>query len=142
MPFPFLYVCDLLEALQDIGAHDPPFLPKEAERISKEVIERWFVNHRRRIDNETDGLVLLSTLLPEKRPERAYMLQANSLEKLVGRALALPNSRRIDLERWRQPGAGDLGDCVERVQKHGVRQFPRSAFAPYLPILAYKVIDM
>ena len=121
MPFPFLYVCDLLERLQEIWARDPPLLPKEAQLKSKEVIERWFMNHRRRIDNETDGLVLLSTLLPEKRTDRVYMLQANKLEKIIGRGLALPNSRRIDLERWRQPGAGDLGDCVERVQKQGVR---------------------
>lgn len=121
MPFPFLYVCDLLERLQDIWARDPPLLPKEAERAAKEVIERWFLNHRQRIYNETDGLVLLSTLLLEKRPDRVYMLQANRLEKIIGRILALPNSRRIDLGRWRQPGAGDLGDCVERVQKQGVR---------------------
>jgi DNA ligase 4 len=122
MPFPFLYVCDLLESLQRIWARDPPLIRKEAEKASKAVIERWFINHRRKIDNETDGLVLLSTLLPEKCPERVYMLQVNNLEKLVGRALALPRSRRCDLERWRQPGAGDFGDCIERVQKQGVSQ--------------------
>jgi hypothetical protein len=134
MPFPFLYVCDLLERLQDIWARDPPLLPKEAQWKSKEVIEGWFINHRRRIDNETDGLVLLSTLLPEERPDRVYMLQASRLEKLIGRGLALPNSRRIDLETWRQPGAGDLGDCVERVQKQGVRRLPIKCFVPALPI--------
>jgi DNA ligase-4 len=142
MPFPFLYVCDLLERLQDIWARDPPLLPKEAERKSEEVIESWFTNHRRRIDNETDGLVLLSTLLPEKRTDRVYMLQANRLEKVIGRVLALPNSRRIDLERWRKPGAGDLGDCVERVQKQGVRHVSLKASCLFFQPWYRKVIDV
>lgn len=121
MPFRFVYVCDLLETLQGIRDREPPNLPKEAQRKFNEAIEKWFVSHRRSIDNETDGLALLSTLLPEKRTDRVYGLQEGSLEKVIGRVLGLPNSRRIDLERWRQPGAGDLGDCVERVQKCGVR---------------------
>lgn len=121
MPFRFIFVCDLLERLEEIRGRDPPYLLKEAESRSKEAIKSWFAFHRQRIDNETDGSVLLSTFLPERCSDRVYGLQERNLEKVIGRVLALPNSRRIDLERWRQPGAGDLGDCVERVQKQGVR---------------------
>jgi DNA ligase-4 len=121
MPFRFIWVCDLLETLQNIRDRDPPHLPKEAEKKCHEEIQMWFAIHRQRIDNKTDGCALLSTLLPEKRRDRVYSLQERSLEKIIGRVLALPNSRRMDLERWRQPGGGDLADCVERVQKQGVR---------------------
>jgi DNA ligase 4 len=134
MPFRFMWVCDLLENLQDIRDRDPPQLPRGAKRKSNEAIEKWFAIHRQRIDNETDGLTLLSTLLPEDRKDRVYLLQERNLEKVIGRVLALPNSRRIDLERWREPGAGDLGDCVERVQKQGVRNVSVKlrTFASYL----------
>jgi hypothetical protein len=62
----------------------------------------------------------LVDLLPETRKYRVYGLKEKSLEKIIGRALALPQSRRIDLERWRRPGAGGLGDCVERVLRPAV----------------------
>lgn len=73
------------------------------------------------IRHEADGLVLLSTLLPERRTDKVYELKNRSLEKVISRALSLSTSRRIDLMRWREPGAGDLGDCLERVQKQAVR---------------------
>lgn len=121
MPLRFVIVCDLLEALDRISSRDPPLLQKDAQKASRDVVESWFRTNRRTIDCEADGLALLSTLLPEKRTDRVYGLQVKSLEKIVARALSLPNSRRVDLERWRFPGAGDLADCVERVQKQAVR---------------------
>jgi DNA ligase-4 len=115
MPLLFVYVCDLLEQLEQIKVRYPPYLPKDQERRTSEKIEDWFRRHRQRIDGDTNGVALLSALLPETRTDRVYELKEKSLEKIIGRAQALPNSRRADLARWRQPGAGDLGDCVERV---------------------------
>jgi DNA ligase-4 len=97
-----------LEELEHIRIHDLRYLPKDAERRCHEAIERWFKHHQQRIEDVNVGLPLLPTLLPETRTDRVYGLKEKSLEKTIGRALALPQSRHIDLGRWRQPGAGDL----------------------------------
>lgn len=120
MPFRFSYVCDLLEELDQIRCHDPPFLPKDVTARSHVAITRWFNQHRLRIESVKVGVALLSTLLPETRTDRVYGLRENVLEKIIGRALALPQSRCMDLARWRVPGGGDLGDCVQRVQQLAV----------------------
>ncbi|KAI9740974.1 MAG: hypothetical protein M1818_004580 [Claussenomyces sp. TS43310] len=114
--FPFVYVCDLLERLQTIIFRDPPYLQKDIENKTCETITSWIRFHRRRID-QASGDAFLSTLLPERRTDRVYHLKEKTLEKILARALALPNSRLSDLKRWRDPGAGDLADCLERVQK-------------------------
>lgn len=66
-------------------------------------------------------MAFLSTLLPDMRTDKVYELKEKSLEKVISRALSLSTSRYLDLVRWRDPGAGDLGDCLERVQKQAVR---------------------
>lgn len=121
MPFRFVYVCDLLEQLSNISERDPPYLPKDAEKRTGDAIVNWFKTHRLRIDDHnTDGVALLSALLPERRTDKVYFMQAQKIERYLGRALALSNSRMEDLRRWRDPGKGDLADCLERVLRQAV----------------------
>jgi len=120
MAFRFVYICDLLEELGNVFSRYPPYLPKDAEQKSREVISHWFKKHRQKIRCEADGLVLLSTLLPEKRTDKVYELREKSLERIIARSLSLSTSRYTDLVRWREPGAGDLADCLERVQRQTV----------------------
>lgn len=108
MPLPFEVVCDLLEECHDLAV---------ARKSHASAVEAWFRRHRGRVDaHDTSAVVLLSTLLPEKRSDRVYCIQAPRLEKVIGRGLSLGSSRIADLARYREPGnASDLADCVERV---------------------------
>lgn len=132
MPLLFLHVSDLLEELSAVKTRDPPYLPKDAEARSHEII-RSFFRERRRLFTDENAEALLSTLLPERRTDRVYGLKEKSLEKIIGRALCLSNGRWNDLRRYQQPGAGDIGDCLERVQRQAVSQMPSS-----LMILLFK----
>lgn len=114
MPLPFEIVCELLEECHNLAV----------ERKSHAApVEAWFRRHRGRVDAHDSSVVaLLSTLLPDKRSDRVYCIQAPRLEKVIGRGLSLGSSRIADLARYRQPGnASDLGDCVERVLTITVR---------------------
>ncbi|KAK8136907.1 ATP dependent dna ligase domain protein [Apiospora sp. TS-2023a] len=112
MPFPYKLVCDLLQQLED-----------EARSTSKEktpsrtIIERWFHEHRIRLEAPTvNGCAVISTLLPERRTDRVYGIQTTRLESIVGQALILGSSRVKELRRYKTPGQGaDLGDCVESI---------------------------
>ncbi|KAK8034997.1 ATP dependent DNA ligase domain-containing protein [Apiospora rasikravindrae] len=112
MPFPYRYVCDLLQQLEE-----------ETRSTSKErtpshtIIERWFHEHRIRLDAPTvNGCAVISTLLPERRTDRVYGIQAPRLESIIGQALILGSSRVKELRRYKTSGQGvDLGDCVESI---------------------------
>jgi hypothetical protein len=88
-------------------------------------VEAWFRRHRARVDaHDTSTVALLSTLLPDKRSDRVYCIQASRLEKIIGRGLGLGLSRISDLKRYSEPdNASDLADCVERVMNATVGQF-------------------
>lgn len=108
MPLPFLLICDLLDECHRLCL---------LRRPNAQAVAGWFQRHRARIDaRDTDLSALLSTLLPEKRTDRVYCIQAATLERTVGRALGLGASRLLELARYKQPGLGlDLADCVERL---------------------------
>jgi|SRR5688572_10682946 DNA ligase-4 len=116
MPLPFSYVCDLLEQCSNLCA---------ARQKHHPAVVNWFNRHRALIDDhDTDVAALLSTLLPEKRTDRVYCIQAASLEKIIGRALMLGSSRIKELALHKIPGKGmDLADCVERILITTVRLF-------------------
>ncbi|KAK8110890.1 uncharacterized protein PG998_007347 [Apiospora kogelbergensis] len=112
MPFPYRFVCDLLQQLEE-EAH-----PTNTEKTSSHtIIERWFDEHRVRLDAPTvNGCAVISTLLPERRTDRVYGIQAPRLESIIGQALILGSSRVKELRRYKTPGQGvDLGDCVESI---------------------------
>jgi DNA ligase-4 len=88
-----------------------------AHKPYNQALIAWFTRHRSCINApDTDLAALLSTLLPEKRTDRVYCIQANGLERIVGRGLMLGSSRLKELAIYKQPGLGlDLADCVERI---------------------------
>ncbi len=108
MPLPFCLVCEVL---------DECYESYRVRKTTQHALERWFTRNRVRIDaHDTNIAALLSTLLPEKRPDRVYCIQAPTLEKIVGRSLSLGISRKLELARHRKPGSGvDLGECIEGI---------------------------
>lgn len=120
MAFHFSAFCDLLERLEDIVCHDPPYLPADGQRMTRQETERWFKSHRGAIDR-LDGKgakALLSTLLPERRADRVYNIQNAALLSILCRSLGLSASRAGDLQAYKQPGHGDLATCLERVLRN------------------------
>lgn len=112
MPFPFEYICDLLQQLDDEVRS-----AKKQKTPAKTIIKRWFCDHRIRLDAPTvDACAVLSTLLPERRTDRVYGIQARKLQSIIGSALTLGASRVKELRRWSTPGLGiDLADCVQAI---------------------------
>ncbi|KAK8058730.1 hypothetical protein PG994_009178 [Apiospora phragmitis] len=112
MPFPYRFVCDLLQQLED----ETRSTNKE-RTPSRTIIERWFHEHRIRLDAPTvNGCAVISTLLPERRTDRVYGIQVLRLESIIGQALILGSSRVKELRRYKTAGQSvDLGDCVESI---------------------------
>ncbi|KAI1332019.1 hypothetical protein F5Y16DRAFT_421337 [Xylariaceae sp. FL0255] len=110
MPFPYTYICDLLQALED--SHRKP--PK-SRTPPQTTIKSWFQKHRTLLnDTDTNASAILSTLLPERRTDRVYFIQAAKLEGIFIDTLILGTSRRKELNRYTEPGSGlDLADCIE-----------------------------
>lgn len=78
----------------------------------------WFRVHRRSIDApDTDRVALLSSLFPERRTDRVYLLQAPRLLQAIARGLELRSEKLATLNKFKSPGNGDLGDCLARVLK-------------------------
>lgn len=116
MTHPFGHVCNLLSDLEGISSRDPPYLPARRRQLCKDLIRRWFSRHNVSLQDPLEELVaLLSALAPAKRTDRVYNVQNQRLVSLLKRCLGLGLERAKILDRWRQPGYGDLGDCVERV---------------------------
>lgn len=114
MPIPFSTVCDLLEQSYRLC---------QASKSNTPAVQAWFQRHRDAVDAHDTGLAaLLSTLLPEKRTDRVYCIQASTLERVVGRGLMLGASRMLELAAYKRPGTGlDLADCVEKILNTTVR---------------------
>ncbi|KAI1776346.1 hypothetical protein F4818DRAFT_378038 [Hypoxylon cercidicola] len=112
MPFPYRYICDLLQQLEGESRKE-----ESKQTPSKTIIETWFREHRSRLDApENDASAILSTLLPERRTDRVYYVQVQRLEGIVGRALLLGSSRMQELRRYQVPALGvDIADCIESI---------------------------
>ncbi|KAK5683182.1 hypothetical protein LTS10_004713 [Elasticomyces elasticus] len=119
MPFPFSKVVVLYQDLEKIEQRNPPLLPQPKAEALRAVTERWFRSNRNTINGleVRSGVALLSSLLPERRTDRVYNLQAPSLCRILGRTLGLNAVRRGDLEAHKQASRGDLGQCLKRVLK-------------------------
>ncbi|KAI1096684.1 hypothetical protein F5B19DRAFT_434032 [Rostrohypoxylon terebratum] len=112
MPFPFRYICDLLQQLDDETRQD-----KHKKLPTKAIIETWFSTHRSHLDAHQDhACAILSTLLPERRTDRVYFIQTSRLEGIFAKALLLGHSRVLELRRYKTPELGvDLADCIEGI---------------------------
>ncbi|KAI0427066.1 hypothetical protein F5Y09DRAFT_40648 [Xylaria sp. FL1042] len=121
MPFPYRYICDLLQQLEDEARKRPG-----KQTHSDMIIKSWFQQHRclfNAPENVNVASAVLSTLLPETRTDRVYNIQAPKLQSIFGKALMLGASRVLELRRWSESGSGiDLADCIE----HALRQTPNS----------------
>ncbi len=116
MPFRFGALCNLLTGLEEIECHDPPLLKKALFESQEKVVASWFLKHRNDIEHATtDRAALLSSMFPERRTDRIFLMQAARLTRVIGRCLRLNTAKLRDLEEWKTPGHGDLGACVERV---------------------------
>lgn len=121
MPFRFTFLCDLFQQLEDLYTRDPPLPPPQLKSLIDNAVRQWFKNHRTRLDAlDASGAAFLSACFPERRTDRVYNIREKSLVKILGRVLGLSIARRETLEAWCKPGRGDLGACVERVQKEAV----------------------
>lgn len=120
MPFPFVYVCDLLDDLSHLVNRETPLLPKDVDHKTNETTLRWLKLHRSRLDAAaTDDHTVILTLQPGKRTDRVYGLDVCGLEQVVARVLNLPRLHHRDLQTWRrEPAKGDLASCVERVMEN------------------------
>jgi DNA ligase-4 len=117
MGFKYTYICDLLSQLESNRAAKAASAARQTDP-DVATVTRWFDRHQKVIhDGTTDRLSLLSCLFPEKRSDRVYGLREPSLVKVIGRCLLLGTSRREELDRWRERGGGDLGQCVENVMR-------------------------
>ncbi|KAJ2978440.1 hypothetical protein NUW58_g7495 [Xylaria curta] len=113
------YICDLLQQLDD-ELRKPP----HKQLPSEPIVQSWFQQHDSLIRAPgNDACAIISTLLPERRTDRVYGIQAPRLQSIFGKALMLGASRVLELRRWAEPGSGiDLADCVEGV----LRRTPNS----------------
>ncbi|ORY71209.1 uncharacterized protein BCR38DRAFT_381585 [Pseudomassariella vexata] len=114
MPFPYRYICNLLQQLDD-AIHST----RQQKASSDALIKNWFRDHRIPLDApNVNATAVLHTFLPERRTDRVYGIQAARLQSIIGSALVLGHSRVKELRRWLTPGLGiDLGDCVESILK-------------------------
>ncbi|KAI2621679.1 hypothetical protein GGR54DRAFT_599347 [Hypoxylon sp. NC1633] len=112
MAFPYRYICDLLQQLDDEYRKE-----EKDQRPAKAIIEAWFGEHRSRLDApNSDASAILSALLPQKRTDRVYFIQSSKLESIFCKAMLLGVSRVQELRRYKTPGQGvDLADCVENI---------------------------
>src|ERR1044071_4023430 len=110
MPFPFTYVCDLLQRLADNRS------ARSGVKTSASIIEEWFRKHQALLHRPGfKSATLLSALLPEKRSDRVYFIREKKLQILIGRGLGIGRSRITQLGRWTDPSAGvGLAECVIR----------------------------
>lgn len=124
MPFPFQYICDLLQTL-----HDETHSKKRGKDSQKGLVEEWSIKHRKLLDApSTDGAAVLSTLLPGNRPDRVYGIQVNRLQSIISRAMGLGMSRLKVLHEYALPGCDkDLADCVEDLLTKTVRTVSHSS---------------
>lgn len=111
----------MFQRLEDIELRVPPFLPDEKSQQIRNTIESWFKSHRSAIRALTvqGATALLSALLPEKRTDRVYGIQASGLCRLLARCLNLQAHRARDLRAYTKPGRGDLAACLERLLTTG-----------------------
>lgn len=118
MPLHFFDFCTLLSDLESISYRKPPVKNVRCEQLYRETISQWLQRHQVLIDStDVDVVVILSSLLPERRTDRVYNIQAPKLTNYLRRCLGLGDGRAQQLEQWKTPGRGDLGDCVERIQR-------------------------
>lgn len=118
MALKFSDICALLDDLETIEKKDVPLLRQGHRQVTRRIIDNWFKKHRATLDApSSNGVAVLSTLFPERRTDRVYGLQETRLCNVFARCLFLGTRDAKRLQEYRIPGKGDLGTCLERIQK-------------------------
>lgn len=118
MPLPFVEFCTLLSDLESVSARQPPLNEKKRDEVYKQTIREWIHKHNVSVTSpDVNVAVILSSLLPGRRTDRVYSIQAPALSKYLRKCLSIGKSRWDQLEKWKIPGRGDLGECIERTQR-------------------------
>ncbi|QIX01603.1 hypothetical protein AMS68_007120 [Peltaster fructicola] len=128
MALAFSEVCAFFEYLEVLETAQPALLPADKSDRLKSTTEAWFKSHRNVLDklDTPSAIALLSTLLPEKRPDRVYGTQTTSLGRILSRSLGLGTAQSRALLAYKEPGRGDLATCLQRViDRGGPPAFPK-----------------
>lgn len=117
MALNFHHVCDLFDELESLRLKMSitSLKPTNAER---DAVTRWVDKHRGRIHGASSNkLAILSTVFPERVPDRVCGLGPIKMAREVGHALGLGRERLQLLHRYERPGHGDFAVCLERVMR-------------------------
>lgn len=118
LPLAFVDFCTLLSDLESISARQPPLNEKRRDEVYKQTISEWLHKHHVSVTSpDVNVSVVLSSLLPGRRTDRVYGIQIPALSKYLRKGLSIGKSRWDQLEKWKIPGRGDLGECIERTQR-------------------------
>jgi len=114
----FNAICSLLQSTESITILRPRLQPKDEKENIRQIISKWFNNHRRALDEpETNGGAILSALFPHRRRDRVYGLQAPLLAKKLSKLLNFNHGQRALFDGWKTGKHGDLGVYTERAMK-------------------------
>src|SRR5258708_2201593 len=110
MSFLFVYVCELLEKLEEPHLDDVPLLPAQLREYTNQQVIKWLKLHKNKLgDFGINSVALVSMLRPESLVDREYDLDTRSLELVIARVLRLSRQDYAKLQRWqRQPHLCDL----------------------------------
>lgn len=118
LPLLFVDFCTLLSDLESVFACKPTLNEKKRDEFHKQTISGWLHKHHVSVNSpDVNVVVILSSLLPGRRTDRVYGIQVPALSKYLRKCLSIGKSRWDQLERWKIPGRGDLGECIEQTQR-------------------------
>lgn len=118
MTISFGDICSLLQSVEDISTQQSRWLPGRELEEQKNVVSNWFNEHRDALDvPDTNGGAVLSALLPHRRKDRVYGLQAPRLAKKVSSLLGFNHRQKTLFEDWKTGKLGDLGIYTEQAMK-------------------------
>lgn len=118
IPLPFVDFCTLLADLESVSARQPPLNEKKRDEVYRQTISEWLQKHRVSVNSpDVNVAVVLSSLLPGRRTDRVYGIQIPALTKHLRKCLSIGKGRWDKLEKWKLPRRGDLGECIERIQR-------------------------
>jgi DNA ligase-4 len=118
MPFPFTYVCSLLDDLERLHIRENPLLPRELLERSTSKTNQWLKAHKFDLNAfDTQEAAVLWVLRPDKLTDRHYGIDTNRLESIIARAYQVSQLDYTVLQSWRRvPHLGDLAQRVESVR--------------------------
>ncbi|KAL5117453.1 hypothetical protein ACEQ8H_004618 [Pleosporales sp. CAS-2024a] len=96
-----------------------PRLPPEHEKQrTGQITQNWFTEQRKNLDHpDTNGAAVLSAILPHRRKDRVYGVQAPLLAKKLSKLLGFGHDQKAIFDDWKTGKLGDLGVYTEMTMK-------------------------